>query len=152
LGVGNQAAATFGGSVYIAHGMVALSFSILFNNTNSLALDPFLRLWAGTLLSLVFGFLLLAAALLVGSDIDFRRIIGGAMGTLCALIGAINALALLTTSVGVTSTGVAGPQVGVAGEVLFLTTLAVLLAGFPLGMIGSLQVLHERGTGGESQA
>lgn len=143
LGARNQAAATFGGSIYVAHGLVALTYATLFNNSTNLALDPFLRIWAATLLSLVFGFLLLATALLVGSETDFRRIVGGGMGVIVTIVGAVNALVLLTTTVGIIGTSPEIPQVAAAGELLFLLTIVLLVVGFPLGMVGSFQVMNE---------
>jgi len=143
LGAKNQAAATFGGSIYLAHGLVALTYTTLFNDSTNLSLDPFLRVWTTTILALVFGFLLLISALLVGSETEFRRIVGGGVGVLVAIIGAINAIILFTTSVGVIGTAAELPQIAASGELLFLLTVGLLVVGFPLGMVGSFQVMHE---------
>ena len=129
--------------MYVAHGMTALTFSTLFNNATSLTLDPYLRLWGGTSLALVFGFLLLCAALLVGSDTEFRRILGGGLGALTSIIGAVNALVLLTNSVGISSSNVTQPQIVVAGQLFYISTVALLLVAFPLAMVGSFQVIRE---------
>ena len=155
LGGLNRAAATYGGSIYLAYGLIALTSTSLINSATSLSLDPFLRLWAETILAILFGFLLLASGLLVGSDSDAKRIGGGLLGVLSSIIGAINVLVLLTTTLGLSQFGAFNSAFG-TGEfvyvilILIVAAIATLLAGLPLGMVGSFQQLQEKET--ESRA
>jgi hypothetical protein len=117
------------------------------NQATSLGLDTFLRLWAETILAIVFAFALLVAAFLIGSKEGMGSIVGGVMGTLAAILGAINSLFLVSLTFGIVSGSVnfgLSAQLGISTELLLLVTIVVLVVGMPLVLVGSFQHLRDR--------
>jgi hypothetical protein len=152
VGERNRAYAAYGGSVYVAYGILAIALATLIGNAVNLTTNQFLSLWGETIVMLILGLCLLISALLVGSSSDFRRIAGGMIGVISALIGAILAPALINTTTGLISqVGVSGflssggsAQLTAAYGMLFVSSFVVMLVGFPLGMIGSFQFTQEK--------
>lgn len=152
MGSQNQAAATFGAGTFLAFALVSLMSTSFVNQAVSLSLDPFLRLWAETVLAVVFAFVLLIAAFLIGSKTGMGSIVGGVLGTLVSIIGAINSIFLLSLTVGVLSSGggasnflvpSASAQLTLASELLFFMAIVVLVVGMPLVLVGSFQHMRE---------
>ena len=152
MGGTNGAAAALGGSIYIALGMIAIESSTLLGNLRPLTTDVFLQLWAETVLMAVLGLSLLIAAFLGESENDFRQIVGMPLGVLASMFGAIVALVLLNTAVGLTSAySLANAQLSVAQVFLVVGTFVTVLVGFPLGIVGSLRLFHKDTTQSQEQ-
>jgi len=153
MGERNKAYATYGGAVFVSFGLLAIGLSTLIGNAINLTTDQFLALWGETIVILILGLVILISALLVGSSSDFRRIAGGMIGVVAALIGAILTPALVNNTTGLISqVGVSGvilqgggsAQLTIAYWMLFISSFVVMLVGFPLSMIGSFQVIQEK--------
>ena len=151
MGSQNQAAATFGAGLFLALGLVGLMSTSFINQATTLSLDPFLQLWTETILEIVFAFVLIIAAFLVGSKVGMGSVIGGVLGTLVSIVGAIDSLLLLSLTYGIVypSSGYIEslsltPQLIMSVELLFLITIAVLVVGLPLVLVGSFQHLREK--------
>jgi len=147
----NQAAVTFGGSVYLAHALLSLATISLLSDAVNLSTTEFLQLWTSTILAFVFGFFLLLAGLLIGSDSDLRQIAGGIVGFLSAIIGAVNAVVLLNNVEGIGSSTNLVNTIGSSAQLqlffllLIPATFVALFVGFPIGMVGSFQNVKEKG-------
>jgi hypothetical protein len=157
LAITNRALATFGGSVYLAFGILALMTTSLISGATTLTTSQFLQLWAETILALIFGFLLIVAGVLVGSSGYTRRLVGGAVGVLAALVGAINIPVLLNFTIGLTSGGTFlyggnTTQISDALVMMIIGALVALLVGLPLGMVGSFQDISEGRPDSQEQA
>src|SRR5271157_6348344 len=128
MGSWNQAAATFGAGIYLALGLVGLMSTTFVNQATTLGLDPFLRLWAETILALVFGFVLVIASFLIGARTGMGSVIGGVLGALGSVFGAANALFLLSLTAGIMPSGLEGPgiQLTLSFDLLYSLTLLVL--------------------------
>ena len=149
LGITNRALATYGGSIYVAFGILALMMTSLISGATTLTTSQFLQLWAETILALIFGFLLIIAGVLVGSSGYTRRLAGGALGVLAALVGAINIPVLLNFTIGLTYGGSLlfesnTAQLSDALVMMIIGALVALMVGFPMGMVGSFQDLSEK--------
>jgi len=151
MGLRSKTAAVFGGSVFLAEGLLALQTVALLSNAASLTTTQFLQLWGSIILDFTFGLLLIVAGFLIESNSNLRRIAGGVVGSLSALIGAMNALILLNNITGFGSSSNFGSIIGnsaqlsLSFELLIPATLVTLFVGFPIGMVGSFQGLTEDG-------
>jgi len=150
VGSSNQAVVTYGAGIYLALGFIGLMCTTFLNQITTLGLDTFLDLWAETILALVFAFVLLVSSFLIGSKTGTGSIMGGVLGTLCCVLGAIDALFLLSLTSGLIASLFPSNQLGqldLSYLLLIITTLAVVLVGMPLVLVGSFQHLQDRNEG-----
>ncbi|QQG49026.1 MAG: hypothetical protein HY247_01540 [archaeon] len=151
----NSASAGIGASIYIACGLIAMASSQLLGSALSLSTDVFLQLGGETFLILILGFFLLVAGLLLDSKYDLRHDVAMALGALSALIGAIDSLLLLNLTGVLNARLVYGysqiPEVGFFYNFLTVAVFVVVLAAFPLGMVGSLGMFHDESRSHDSQ-
>jgi len=145
MGSWNQAAATFGAGIYLSLGLVGLMSTTFVNQATTLGLDPFLRLWTETILALVFAFVLIIASFLIGARTGMGSVIGGVLGALASIFGAINAIFLLSLTAGILPSSFGGLdiQLSLAYSLLSFATLLVLAVGLPICLVGSFQHLQE---------
>jgi hypothetical protein len=152
MGSPNQAYATYGGAVYLSFGLLSVAMSSLLGNATTLSTSQFLTLWGEASVMLVLGLLLMITGPMAGSGSDLRRVVGGAVGAISALIGALLAPAIINYTTGIMSQVGVGSrflsdtglgQLSVAFWMVLITAFVVMLVGFPLGMVGSFQVLQD---------
>jgi hypothetical protein len=160
MGARNRAFATYGGALYVSYGLLAVGMSSLLGNATDLTTNQFLTLWGEASVMLILGLMLMISGLMVGSASDFRRIAGGAVGALSAMVGVILAPVVINYDTGILSqveglpgvlSSAGSAQLSILYEMLFITSLATMLVAFPLGMVGSFQVLQEKETGSMDQ-
>jgi hypothetical protein len=141
-----------GGSIIIAYGLVGLLTSIDLNGMTTLATGDYLRLWSMTYLVIVFGFATILGGYLIASNGEWKRMGGAVLSVLGSLVGLILGLGLISTVAGIDSgigyivqTGSQSAQFGLAYEIEIITCMAVVVAGFPLAMFGTMRGMMDRG-------
>lgn len=121
--------AVLGCSIFLSLGFIALgSLATITSVSYSDSTVTFAQ-WAETFAAIAVGFGLLATGWLVGSENRSRTRLGGVIGILVAIVGALNALALSAVSSSFGS--------NLSIYVPFGSIL-VLFIGFPLAMAGSV--------------
>jgi hypothetical protein len=119
----------FGCSIYLSLSFISLgSLATLTSVAYSNATVPVAE-WGETLAAVAIGFGLLVTGWLVGSENRRKMKLGGILGMLVAIAGALNSLALAAIS---NSYGSA------LTSLVFVGSFFVLFVGFPLAMAGSV--------------
>lgn len=124
-------------AIFMVFGFVALTVASNMNSVLNGNTNLYLRVWGESMMMVVLSIALFFVAFLVSSSKVDRLTVGGILGVGFSVIGAIVAMDLLNVIAAYDASLSIGP--GQFFEAMLVVCfVAVLLVGFPLGMIGSL--------------
>ena len=145
-----QAAVVYGASVFLAYGFIAIVLGSLLSASISQTVGLYTRYWGECILAILMGFFLILTWVLMSSRNTTRAQMGGTVGVLASIIGALDSLVLLDTATGInyspyfyTSQLYSGFP-ALVFDMLTIGTMIVLFVGFPLGMAGSFGALAQQ--------
>ena len=139
----------YSGAVFMVFGFIVLTVasnlsSMLNGNTNL-----YLRVWGESIVMTVLGLVLFLAAFLVSYPKEIWLAVGGFLGAVSSVVGTLVAIDLLSVVVQYQGYAQTSQETFFEG-ILEVCFVAVLLVGFPLGMIGSLGGLRNSQAGADS--
>lgn len=124
-------------AVFLTFGFIAVIVAGNMSNALNNDMNLYLTVWGGSIVMIVLSLVMIGAAFLVSSSKVSRLELGGFIGVMGSIIGLFIAVDLASAIFGVQAQRFT--TIGLTFEnILMVCFVAVLLVGFPLGMIGSL--------------
>ncbi|MGD0477753.1 MAG: hypothetical protein ABSB29_06280 [Nitrososphaerales archaeon] len=124
-------------AIFMTFGFVAITVAMSYSSALNGNTNLYLTIWGDSVIMIVLGLALILAAFLVSSSKASRLAVGGILGVGFSVLGTLVAIDLVDTLVGFQGWPYAATG-SFFEDVLTVCLLAVLLVGFPLGLMGSL--------------
>lgn len=127
----------YGAAIFMVFGFIALTVASNMSNVLNGNTNLYIRVWGESMMMVVMGLALISAAFLVSSSKVDRIAVGGIIGVGFSVVGTVVAIDLLDVLLGYQEYMTTNAGSFFEG-MLIVCFVAVVLVGFPMGMVGSL--------------